>query len=360
MRIISRQIISLLLTLLFITTTSNFSTAKADDFSSSSEIEKITYVEDADEQESIDEELFGEESEYEEYDVYTEVPDDEEEDTTQMIILAPDEQQLKKSNTILQASVEKSYSFRAVEAFNTIWDNSANFRTTFMTLPSMKETAPSIIHAANYRFKTDENTSIYWGHASLSSQDDISVGFVGKLESSYDTGLKINTKIGGLNVSSAIYDSLETNNPAGGVVVSSDELKIKGLKGSLKLGGGFYSNECGDETASANSTGFFARYKNGRFSLGAQVGKTQYASSKGRYGTSVYLYPEFRLTNAWTLKTKLANHIDQNYMQEQIGLTYKPTKNNPNEFSVSVNASLYNGEGTTTKQRVQLSTEFKL
>ncbi|MGN1075742.1 MAG: helix-turn-helix domain-containing protein [Candidatus Enteromonas sp.] len=57
---------------------------------------------------------------------------------------------------------------------------------------------------------------------------------------------------------------------------------------------------------------------------------------------------------------ELGSYIDQNYMQEQIGLTYKPTKNNPNEFSVSVNATLYNGEGTTTKQRVQLSTEFKL
>lgn len=357
MRLINKKIAIILLGMLFMNLTTSFNAALADQFTSP-EIEKVTYMEDADEQESVDEELFGEESEYEEYDVYTEEPDDE--DTTEMIVLAPDEQQLKKSNTVLQATIEKSYSFRAVEAFNTIWDNSANFRTTFRTTPSMMQTAPSIIHAAHYRFKTDENTSVYWGHAALSSHDDISVGFVGKLESSYDTGLKIESKIGGLNVATAIYDSLETNNPAGGVVVSSNELKIKGVKGSFKLGGGFYSNECGDESASANSTGLFARYKNGRFSLGAQLGKTQYASSRGSYGTSIYLYPEYRLTNAWTLKTKLANHIDQNYMQEQIGLTYKPTKNNPNEFSVSVNASLYNGEGTTTKQRVQLSTEFKL
>ena len=47
-------------------------------------------MEDADEQQSVDEELFGEENEYEEYDVYTEEPDDE--DTTEMIVLAPDEQ----------------------------------------------------------------------------------------------------------------------------------------------------------------------------------------------------------------------------------------------------------------------------
>ena len=96
---------------------------------------------------------------------------------------------------VLEATIEKSYSFRSVEAFNTIWDSSENFRTMYRTTPSMLQTAPSIIHAAHYRFKPDEDTSVYWGHAALSSFDGISVGFIGKLESDYDTGLKIQTKI---------------------------------------------------------------------------------------------------------------------------------------------------------------------
>ena len=331
---------------------------KQEVFAADNTIERITYSEDYDAQESVDEELFGEESEYEEYEVYTEV-DDTEDDTTEMIVLAP-ENKSSKNSAPLQATIEKSYSFRSVEAFNTIWDSSDNFRTLYRTVPSMMQTAPSIIHAANYRFRTDENTSVYWGHAALSSFNDISVGFVGKLESSYDTGLKITTKIGGLNISSAIYDSLETNNPAGGMLVSTDEIKIKGIKGSFIFGGGVYANEYGDNKSSANSGGVFAKYTQGRFSLGVQAGKTQYASSEGKYGTSLYLYPEYKLTKAISISSKIASHLDQNYNQEDIGITYKPFKNNPNDFSLSLSTSLYNGEGTTNKQKFKLSTEFKL
>lgn len=332
--------------------------ASADDFS----MEKVTYSEDYEAQESIDEELFGEESEYEEYDVYTEVADydEQEDDTTQMIILAPDEFSKNSPGMTLHATVEKSYSFRSVEAFNTIWDNSQNFRTLYRTLPSMMQTAPSIIHAAHYRFRPDENTSVYWGHASLSSFNGTSVGFVGKLESDYDTGLKIETKLGKMHVGAAIYDSLETNNPSGGIVVSSEELKIGRMNGSFILGGGVYTNEAGNDADSTNAAGIFTKYKKGRFSLGAQFAKTQYASSKGEYGSSFYLYPEYKLTNSLSIKSKIANHIDQNYNQEEIGLTYKPAKNNPNDFSISLNATLYNGEGTTNKQRFKLSTQFKL
>lgn len=334
----------------------NVGTVYAED----SSIEKVVYSENYDSQNSVDEELFGEESEYEEYEVYTEVEDVSEEDTTEMIVLAPENTLKKSKGATLQATIEKSYSFRAVEAFNAIWDGSDNFRTSFLTVPSMVETAPSIIHAAHYRFRPDENTSVYWGHASLSSFNDISVGFIGKLESSYDSGMKIETKLGKLNVGAAIYDSLETHNPAGGIVVSSDELKIAKMKGSFVFGGGVYTNEAGNDADSTNAVGLFTKYKSGRFSLGAQIAKNQYSSSEGDYGTSVYFYPEYKLTNSLSFKSKIASHLDQNYMQEEIGLTFKPYKNNPNDFSVSLNTVLYNGEGTTNKQRFKLSTEFKL
>ncbi len=309
------------------------------------------------EQESIDSELFGED-EYEEYDIYT--VEDEPEDTTEMIILAPENISGKKSKKVLNATIEKSYSFRSVEAFNSIWDSSDNFRTTLRTTPSLMQTPPSVIHAANYRLRPDENTTIYWGHSSLSDQDDVSVGFVGRLESSYDSGMKISTKIGKVNVSTGIYESLETHNPAGGMVFSSDYVNINKIKGEFKFGGGVYSNECFDNSSSRNSTGLFAQYKQGRFKLGAQIGETENSSKTGKYDTSLYIIPEYQLSKSISIKSKIASHIDQNYTQEDIGITYKPFKNNPNEVSFSVNASLYNGEGTTNKQRVKFSTEFKL
>ena len=311
-------------------------------------------------QQSIDRELFDD-GEYEEYDVYTVEDDTEEEeveDTTEMIVLAPENLPSRKSKKVLNATIEKSYSFRAVEAFNTIWDNSANFRTTFRTTPSLMQTAPSVIHAANYRLRPDENTAVYWGHASLSSQDDVSVGFIGRLESSYDSGMKIDIKLGNLNVSTGIYESLETHNPAGGVVFSTDYKNLK--KGAVKFGGGFYSNECFDNSSARNSGGLFAQYKQGNFSIGAQIGQTESSSKDGRYNTSLYITPQYKLSKSISITSKIASHVDENYTQEDIGITYKPFKNNPNEVSFSVNASIYNGEGTTNKQRLKFSTEFKL
>lgn len=351
MKFIKNLIILFIIPVFCVLSESTRNIAFADEY----HMERIIYSEDYDSQATLDEELFDEESEYEEYDVYTELPEDE--DTTEMIVLAP--KSSNKQAPVLEAVIEKSYSFRSVEAFHTIWDNSDNFRTIYRTLPSMMQTAPSIIHSANYKFVTDEDTSVYWGHSSLSSFDDISVGFIGKLESSYDSGLKIRTKIGNMNISAGIYDSLETGNPSGGVIISSEELKTKYFKGTFKFGGGVYTNEYG-ESSSANSGGLFAKYTQGKFILGVQAGKTQYADGRGSYGTSLYVNPSYQLTRSVSIKSKIASHLDRNYMEEELGVTYKPFKYNPNDFSVSLNTSLKNGVGTDNKQTFELKTEFKL
>ena len=337
-------------TLIFANTT--FNKANADDF----QMERVTYSEDYDSQPTLDEELFDEESEYEEYVVYSD-ESEEPEDTTEMIVLAPDKKHTK--TTTLQATIEKSYSFRSVEAFHTIWDNSNNFRTLYRTVPSMMETAPSIIHAANYKFSPDEQTSVYWGHSSLSSSSGESLGFISDLESSYDSGMKIATKAGRLNISAGIYNSLETNNPSGGIVVSSNDLKLKHLKGTFNIGGGIYANEY-ENNNSANSGGIFARYTQGKFSLGVQAGSTQYSDNSSKYGTSLYIIPSYKLTDTISLKSKIASHLDENSMQEEIGITYKPFKYNPSDFSISLNTTFKNGKNTENKQTFELKTEFKL
>lgn len=342
--------IAVIMTLIF--ANSAFNSASADDF----QMERVTYSEDYDSQPTLDEELFDEESEYEDYVVYSDAPE-EEEDTTEMIVLAPEKKTSKMP--VLQATVEKSYSFRSVEAFHAIWDNSENFRTLYRTVPSMMETAPSIIHAANYKFSSDEQTSVYWGHSSLSSSSGESLGFISKLESSYDSGMKIATKAGRLNISAGIYNSLETNNPSGGIVISSDDLKIKHLKGTFNIGGGFYANEY-ENNASANSGGIFARYTQGRFSLGVQAGSTQYSDSSSKYGTSFYIMPSYKLTDTISLKSKIAGHLEESSMQEEFGITYKPFKYNSNDFSVSLNTTFKNGRNSENKQTFEVKTEFKL
>lgn len=326
----------------------------ADDFG----IEKVIYSEDYEEQRTVDEELFTGSEEYEEYEEYVVYTDNDTIEEENAIVLEPSNNQTSKP---LKAVVEKNYTHNTIEAYNTYWDNSDNFRTLYLSNPSMMlKMVPSVIHAAQYKFQTDENTTVHWGHAALSSQDGISVGFVGKLESDYDSGLKINTKLGKVNVSSAIYESLETHNPSGGVVISTDEIAFKNIKGTFRFGGGFYSNQNTDEKDSIQARGLFSKYNLGRFTLGAQIGENQYNKSQGKYGTSLYLYPELQLTQSLSLTSKFASHFDQKYSQKVIGLTYKPFKNNPNDFSLNVKATLYEGEGTKDKQRFELSTKFRL
>lgn len=347
----SKNFLTIVYILIFILMNFACNIVKAEDF----QMERVTYSEDYDTQPTLDEELFDEESEYEEYVVYSDAS--EEEDTTEMIVLAPEKKPTKVP--VLQAAVEKSYSFRSVEAFHAIWDNSENFRTLYRTVPSMMETAPSIIHSANYRFSPDEQTSVYWGHSALSSSFGESLSFISKLESSYDSGIKIAAKAGRLNITTGIYNSLETNNPSGGVVISSDDLKIKHLKGIFNIGGGIYANEYGN-SASANSGGIYTRYTQGKFSLGFQVGKTQYSDEHSKYGTSLYIMPSYEITDRISLKSKIASHLDEKTMQEEIGITYKPFKYNPNDFSVSLNTTFKNGRNSENKQTFELKTEFKL
>ena len=320
-------------------------------------MDRIDYMANIAEQKSVDEELFDNPTysseEYEEYVVYSYEENEDDENT---IIL--DKSSIKKKTNIkLKAVIEKNYTVDRIEAFNTFWDDSKNFRTIINTHPYLLETVPSIIQESYYSYGIDEKTNIEWGHTALSSHNGMTLGFIDNMESSYDNGLKISSKAGKFNLSGAIYESMYSHNPSGGFVLSSEELKFH--KSSFIFGGGIYATDYVNEN-SKNSAGIFTKYKYGRFSLGIQLAQDKSFTGKGEYSTSCYLYPTFKLNDSLTLTGGIAGFLDEKYAREEIGIVYKPFPNNENDFLISLKAAFYNGDGVVNKQRIKIKTEFKL
>ena len=193
----------------------------------------------------------------------------------------------------------------------------------------------------------------------MSSHNDITLGFIDKLEGDYDSGMKISANTGRINFSGALFQSLETQNASGGIVFSTNNIKTKNSKGSFVFGGGIYGTEYINQQAN-NTAGLFTKFSHEKFSLGLQLSGNRYFDKEEKFGTGLFLYPEYKINKSLTLSGGLAGFWGENYTKEEFGLKYKPYKNNPNDFSISLKTILYNGEGIRNKQRIKINTEFKI
>ena len=351
MRVYNKLKILLIAIILFISTNAAYCGEN------SYSMDRIDYTANIVEQNSVDEELFDHNScspeQYDEYIVYSSEEDADNENT---IVL--EKNSIKKKNNVkLKAVIEKSYTVNRIEAFNTFWDDSKNFKTIINSHPYFFKELPSFFQETYYSYNTDENSNISWGQNALSSHNDITVGFIDNMESNYDNGLKISTKLGKINLSGAIYDSIHSHTPSGGFVFSTEELHLQ--KGSLVFGGGLYATDYVNEN-SRNSAGIFTKYKRGRFSLGIQLAQDKSFTGNKEYGTSCYLYPSFKINDSLTLRGGIASYLDEKYAREEISIVYKPALNNENDFQISLSAAFYNGSGITGKQRIKIKTEFRL
>ena len=326
----------------------------ADEFS----MERVNYTEDYDEQISLDEELFETDiyssDDYDNYNVYT-YEDDEETENAICLTVTP-QKEIKKT-TVLKATIEKIYKPENVVAYNTYWDYSANYRTILQTNQYMQNPVSSVIQDSYFRFNTGNNTRIDWGRTALSSHNDITLGFISKLEGDYDSGMKFSANAGLINFSGAIFQSPETQNASGGVVFSTNNLKIK--NSSVVFGGGIYGTEYINRQAN-NTAGLFTKFSHEKFSLGLQFAGNNYFDRDEKFGTGLFLYPEYKINNSLTFSGGLAGFFGENYNKEEFGIKYKPQRNNPNDFSISLKTIFYNGEGIRNKQRIKINTEFKI
>ena len=107
-----------------------------------------------------------------------------------------------------------------------------------------------------------------------------------------------------------------------------------------------------------STTGLFGAYTFKRLTLNAQVADNKYTGATD-YGTSVYFVPQLQLTDSIFVKTRIVRNLSQNTNQDELVLTFKP-KNNKNNFEFEINASNHYNQNFNVKQRIKLSTSFKI
>ena len=254
-------------------------------------------------------------------------------------------------------NAERNYHYDKVEATNMFWDMSKNFQNTYFQDQGNQQPMPILFNTSYIKRSIGCGDTIYVGQDGLSDFNDISVDFVRSNETTYDNGAKIISNNKKFNLTTGIFDSTLNHNMSGGTVISSKRLQLPGVKGNFVFGGGYYTTE--QTNSNKNSGGVFAQYNVNRLKLTAQAAKSKYTNSDN-LETSLYFEPEYQLTKSLTLKSRFIKNIAQDTNQDEIGLAYKPRKNNPRDLELQVNAINAYSTQSTTNPRINFSAKFKI
>ncbi len=260
------------------------------------------------------------------------------------------------SDKVFILGVEKSNEFSQLRNENMLWHNSRNFRNVYFQDSKNQAPMPIVMNSSSVSNMIDDNTRVYLGQSLLGSLNDITIGFIRSNETTYNTGAKVENKGRYLNFSAGVYDSTLNHNLSGGIAMVSNPVKIPHVKGSFLFGGGYYANEISADNKKTG--GLFGEYQINRLKLNVQAAKSKYTNVDD-LETSFYFTPEFQLTESLSIKTRIVKNISQDTNQDEIGLSYKPRRNNPRDFEFEINAANSYAESSLTKQRVRFSAKFK-
>ena len=263
----------------------------------------------------------------------------------------------ERSQKIFKLEAEKYTDLDNIYTENMIWDTSKNFRNIFYQDYKNQIPMPSIINSVSLKTNLDDDTTVYVGQVPLSSFGGTTVDFIRSITTTYDYGAKLYRKGEKINISAGAYNSTLQNNISGGAIISSNAINIPHIKGGFVFGGGLYTNET--IKGNRNTGGLFAQYSLNRLKLNTQISQNQYSTQEG-LETGFYIVPEFKLTDSLSLKTRFVKNISLNTNQDEIGLSYKPQKNNPRDFQFEVYATNTNTDKDTTQQRIRFNAQFKL
>lgn len=261
------------------------------------------------------------------------------------------------SEKLFIIGIEKSKEYNEVDAVNMFWYKSKNFTNTYYqdyknTLP-----LPVLFNSSYIMNQMDENTKVYVGQSSLSGFKDVSIGFMRGSETNYDNGAKIVTGNDKMNFTAGVYDSTLNHTLSGGAAISSTPIKIRRIKGSFIFGGGYYTNEL--DNNNKNSGGIFGQYRLNRLKLNLQASKSKYVNSEN-IDTSLYFSPEFQLTDSISIKTRFITNITQEVNQNEIGLSYKPKKNNLRDLEIEFNAANPSSGVDANKPKFRFMAKFRV
>lgn len=239
---------------------------------------------------------------------------------------------------------------------NMIWDSSKSFEQAYFNSNRHLAPIPGVVNSSKLTAKISPLLSAQLGQAYLNDANGPAVLFVRANESTYNTGSVISYKGDYLNLSTGAFSSSYNNASSGGAVISTKSICLPKNSGSLILGGAYFANE--ELQNDKSTTGGFVEYTYKRFKLNAQAGYSRFSNSNDLY-TSLYLIPEFKISDSLYLKTRFIRNITDETMQDELALTFKP-KNNKNNLEFEINTSNQYTNNSNINQRIKLSTSFKI
>ncbi len=244
----------------------------------------------------------------------------------------------------------------SIKAENMIWDSSKQYSQTLFSSSRYMAPIPAVVNSQSIEARVSPSLSASIGQTYLFDAAGTSVLFVRANESTYNTGSVISYKGDGLNLSVGSFSSSFNNMASGGAVLTSNSINLPKNTGSFLIGSAFFSNEAQDYDKTTG--GFFGEYTYKRLKLNAQVGQSKFSNSAD-YDTSFYFVPELRLSDSLYLKTRFIRNVTQETMQDELALTYKPKKNK-NNLEIELNASSQYDNNSVIKQRLKLTTTFRI
>lgn len=239
---------------------------------------------------------------------------------------------------------------------NIIWDSSKSFVQAYFNSSRHLAPIPAVINSSKISTNVSPAISAQLGQVYLNDANGSSLLFIRANESTYNTGSVISYKGSHFNLSTGSFSSSYNHASSGGAILSSKSIFLPNNTGSFILGGGIFSKE--EQSSDTTTGGGFIEYTYKRFKLNAQIGQSKYSNSNDLY-TSLYLIPEFKLSDSLYLTTRFIRNVSNETMQDELALTYKP-KNSKNNLEFEINTSSYYTNSSNINRRIKLSTSFKI
>lgn len=245
---------------------------------------------------------------------------------------------------------------QSIKNENMIWDSSKAFSQAFLTDTRHMAPIPSVVNSSKVASNVSNSLTAELGQTWLFDSTGPSVLFIRANESTYNTGSVISYKGDALRLSVGSFSSSYNHEASGGAILSSNSINLPRNAGSFVLGGAYFANE--GQVQDKTTAGGFVEYTYKRLKLNAQLGQSKYTGSND-FDTSLYFVPEFQISDSLYLKTRFIRNVSQETMQDELVLTYKP-KNSVSNFEFEVNASNQYTDTTNIRQRIKLSTSFRI
>lgn len=262
------------------------------------------------------------------------------------------------SNRLFKLSInETQYNIeRNIKNENMIWDNSKSYTSAIFSSSRHMAPIPGVINSQSINAQISPILKASYGQTYLNDSLGTSVLFVRSNESTYNTGSVISYKGDSLNLSAGSFSSSYNHAASGGAILTSRSINLPKNTGSFLLGGAVYSKE--EQQTEKTTGGGFVEYSYGRLKISAQVGQSRYSNSSVAE-TGLYFTPELRISDSLYLKTRLIRNLTLNTMQDELALSYKPKRSKSN-FEFEINASNHYTQNSAIKQRIKLSTSFRI